>query len=51
MIWLQGIGSAASILGLCVSLYVLWRENKIETEVHDLRTEEEVWHDETKHSR
>jgi hypothetical protein len=41
---LSALGSIASILGLLVSLYVLWRETKIEDEVHDLKTEEENWH-------
>jgi hypothetical protein len=38
-------GSIASILGLCVSSYVLWRELRIETEVLDLTKKEEQRHD------
>ena len=38
------IGSVASIIGLCVSLYVLYREIAISKEVHDLKNEEENWH-------
>jgi hypothetical protein len=42
------IGSIASILGLAVSLYVLYREIAISKEVHDLKTEEDIWHAEKK---
>jgi hypothetical protein len=38
------IGSIASILGLVVSLYVLYREIAISKEVHILKGEEEQWH-------
>ena len=38
------IGSIASILGLAVSLYVLYREIVISKEVHELKNEEEAWH-------
>jgi hypothetical protein len=38
------VGSIASILGLAVSLYVLYREIAISKEVHDLKTEEDSWH-------
>jgi hypothetical protein len=38
------IGNISSILGLCVSLYVLYREIAISKEVHDLKNEEESWH-------
>jgi hypothetical protein len=38
------IGSIASILGLCVSLYVLWREIRISNDVTTLKNEEEAWH-------
>jgi hypothetical protein len=38
------IGSVASILGLIVSLYVLYREIAISKEVHTLKGEEEAWH-------
>jgi hypothetical protein len=37
-------GSVASILGLLVSLYVLYREVAIQEEVHILKSEEETWH-------
>lgn len=37
-------GSLASILGLCVSLYVLWREVGISKDVEQLKSEEESWH-------
>jgi hypothetical protein len=37
-------GSIASILGLCVSVYVLIREIAISKEVHVLKNEEESWH-------
>jgi hypothetical protein len=40
------IGSAASVLGLIVSLYVLYREIAISKEVHLLKSEEEAWHKE-----
>jgi len=39
------IGSIASILGLAVSLYVLYREIAISKEVHDLKVEEDAWHE------
>jgi hypothetical protein len=42
------IGSVASILGLAVSLYVLYREIAIQKEVHILKGEEEVWHKDKK---
>lgn len=45
MIVLTAIGSIASILGLGVSLYVLWRELRIETEVLDLTEKEKRRHD------
>ena len=38
------IGSIASIIGLAVSLYVLYREIAISKEVHDLKVEEDIWH-------
>jgi len=41
---LSNIGSLASILGLLVSIYVLWREIKIQKEVEELKSEEETWH-------
>ena len=44
MIILDHIGSVSSILGLCVSLYVLYREIAISKEVHTLKGEEETWH-------
>lgn len=46
MIWLTVFGSIASILGLALSGYVLWREIKIGNDVTDLKNEEEEWHDE-----
>lgn len=42
---LAAMGSVASILGLIVTLYVLWREVSIGREVHDLKSEEEAWHE------
>jgi len=44
--WLQYAGSIASILGLVISVYVLWREYVIEKDVTDLKAEEETWHKE-----
>ena len=41
---LGAAGSVASILGLFVSLYVLWREYLIEEDVTMLKNEEEAWH-------
>jgi hypothetical protein len=38
------VGSIASILGLCVSLYVLYREVIISRQVTTLKGEEEAWH-------
>jgi hypothetical protein len=40
----NAVGSAASILGLLVSLYVLYREIALQREVHILKGEEEEWH-------
>ena len=45
MIWLSALGSGASILGLAVSLYVLFRENRIEDEVLDLISQEKKRYD------
>jgi hypothetical protein len=45
MLVLSAIGSAASILGLAVSLYVLWREDRIEDEVLTLTKKVEERHD------
>jgi hypothetical protein len=44
--WLQYAGSVASILGLLISVYVLWREYVIEKDVTTLKNEEEAWHKE-----
>ncbi len=44
MIVFQLAGSLASILGLLVSIYVLWREIRIQEEVEELKSEEETWH-------
>lgn len=41
----SALGSTASILGLLVSLYVLWREDRIEDEVLSLTKKEEQRHD------
>jgi hypothetical protein len=46
VIWLGAFGSVSSILGLLLSIYIWWREEKIEKEVHDFKTESEKWHDE-----
>lgn len=43
---LSAVGSLASILSLMVSLWVLWKERKIEADVTALKTEEEQWHGE-----
>lgn len=45
---LSALGSIASILGLVVSIYVLWREDRIEDEVLDLTKKEEQRHDSQK---
>ena len=45
MSWLSALGSIASILGLVVSLYVLWRELRLQDDVTALKNEEESWHD------
>ncbi len=37
-------GSIASIIGMCISLYVLWREVGISRDVEQLKSEEESWH-------
>jgi hypothetical protein len=42
---LSAVGSVASILGLLVSLYVLWRELALQADVTKLKKEEEDWHD------
>ena len=44
MIVFQLAGSLASIIGLAVSLYVLWREIKIQDDMTELKNEEENWH-------
>ena len=41
---LSALGSLASIFGLAVSLWVLWREKRIQKDVTELKTEEEAWH-------
>jgi len=41
---LNAAGSIASILGLIVSLYVLWRELTLQEDVTALKREEEEWH-------
>jgi len=38
------ISCIASVLGLAVSLYVLYREIAMSKEVHTLKSEEEQWH-------
>jgi len=43
---LSDAGSVASILGLLLSGYVLYREVIIEKDVMDLKNEEEAWHKE-----
>lgn len=42
---LSTVGSVASILGLFLSLYILWREDRIEDEVLDLTQKEAKRHD------
>jgi hypothetical protein len=44
MTWLNACGSVASILGLLLAAFVLWRELRIEKQVRELKTEEEGWH-------
>lgn len=46
---LSALGSIASILGLLVSLWVLYRERIIEEDVVNLRHEEEAWHEKESH--
>lgn len=41
---LSALGSLASIFGLFVSLYVLWRELRIQKDVETLQHDEEMWH-------
>ena len=41
---LSALGSIASILGLLVSVYVLWRELVLQRDVTVLKEEEEAWH-------
>jgi hypothetical protein len=41
---LSALGSIASILGLLVSVYVLWRELVLQHDVTVLKEEEEAWH-------
>jgi hypothetical protein len=48
MILLNAFGNVASILGLVLSLYVLWREVLISDEVHELKQEEEQWREDDK---
>jgi hypothetical protein len=43
---IQTIGSISSMLGLAISLYVLWRELAISKDVTALKKEEESWHKE-----
>ena len=42
---LSAFGSIASILGLAVAIFVLWREYRIEKDVMELKHEEEAWHE------
>ena len=42
----QLIGTVASVLSLCVSSYVLWRELRLQKDVTALKAEEEGWHKE-----
>jgi hypothetical protein len=42
---LSVVGSVASILGLLVSLYVLYREHVLQGDVTELKAEEKQWHD------
>ncbi len=45
LVILTVVGSFASIFGLVVSLYVLWREVRLQNDVTRLKDEEEEWHD------
>jgi len=45
---LETLGSLSSMAGLLVSLYVLWREIRIQKDVTVLKDEEENWHKENK---
>ena len=42
---IQTLGSISSMLGLAISLYVLWREVAIQKDVTALKQEEESWHE------
>lgn len=42
---LSALGSLASILGLLLTIFVLWREDRIEDEVLDLTQKEAKRHD------
>ena len=44
VIWVGVMGSIASMLGLLVSVYVLWRELVLQHDVTVLKEEEEAWH-------
>ena len=50
---IQLLGSISSMLGLAISLYVLWRELAISKDVTALKKEEESWHktQETQHGK
>jgi hypothetical protein len=43
MLVLNALGSMASILGLIVSIYVLWRELQLGKDLTTLKNEEEQW--------
>lgn len=42
---LNVVGNISSILGLLVSLYVLWRELALQADVTKLKKDEEDWHE------
>ena len=42
---IQTLGSIASMLGLVISSYVLWRELRLQKDVTALKQEEESWHE------
>jgi hypothetical protein len=49
ILWVQLIGSISSILGLIVTLYVLYREHIIEDDIVELQHTEEAWHEKENH--
>lgn len=44
------VGALASIAGFAMTIWIARKDDVIEQEVHELKTEEEDWHDEQKDS-